>query len=125
MEWALPRTLMVYESTTLNMNRYQSITSLGSPNGVSVDVLGAIRLIQLKRLRILPSLRCSVLKSSGAPWKNLRKYRWYPHRYSKNTHTFKNNNEKCSRKICKGSPTPKLGGEMSSSRVVSMRYHSN
>lgn len=62
-------------------------------------------------------LRCSVkiIRSTGGTLTGIQK-----------THTWSTKKQwKCHKKTCKGSPTPKLGGEMSSSRVASIRYHSN
>lgn len=62
-------------------------------------------------------LRCSVkiIRSTGGTLTGIQK-----------THTWSIKKQwKCHKKTCKGSPTPKLGGEMSSSRVASIRYHSN
>lgn len=116
---------MVYESTTL---KHESVSRYHFPRLPKrrlcrctwCDPPDSVKETQDTSLWDVPS------KSSGTPWKNLRKYRWYPHRYSKtHVHTHKNNNENVQEKTCKGSPTPKFGGEMSSSRVVSIRYHSN
>ena len=75
-----------------------SLRTLGSPNGVSVDVLGAIRLIQSKRLRILPSEMFR---------QNHPEHRWYPHRYSKNTHLINKKTMKMSQKNLQRFTDPK------------------
>ncbi len=82
------------------MNRYQSISSLGSPNGVSVDVLGAIRLIQSKKTRILPSEICNTLEK-------VAEIPVVPHMYSKeNTH--KQNNSENVQTFLQGFTDPKV-----------------
>lgn len=94
---------MVYESTSLNMNRYQSITSLGSPNGVSVDILGAIRLIQSKRPRILPSemFRQNHPEHPGKIGGNTGGTLTGIQKTQKHTHTHKNNNENVQEKLAR------------------------